>query len=73
MLSKVEVVLALHGNCIIDADVSLTSSTSSMLPEVRDHDRVSSDRKPVAIGVAAAEALFPLGAVTGVPAPLWEP
>ena len=74
MLSKVEVVLALQGSCIMEEDdVCLTSSCSSMLPEVRDHDRVKSDRKPEVMGVAAAEALLPEGTVTGVPAALGVP
>ena len=88
MLSKVEVVLALHGSCIMDVDdvVGLTSSPpppSSIVPEVRDQDLVSRDRKPEVMGVAAADALLlpplpPISAVvaaaadTGVAAALWD-
>ena len=55
MLSKVDVVLALQGSCIMDVDFSATPSTSSMFPEVRDQDLGSKVRKPEVIGVADAE------------------
>ena len=58
MLSNADVVLALQGSCIIDVDFSVdaaASSTSSILPDVRDQDLGSSERKPDVIGVAEAE------------------
>ena len=73
ILSKVDVVLALQGSCIIDVDFSATSSTSSIFPEVLDHDLGSSDRKPEVIGVAAAEPVVGGGAPELVPTPGREP
>ena len=55
MLSNLDVVLALHGSCIMDDDFSATSSTSSMFPDVLDHDLGNKDRKPEVIGVPDAE------------------